>query len=191
MDTCTLTIDGLEVTADNRKTILEAALENSIYIPHLCHHPDLEPVGVCRLCMVEIEGMGMVISCMTPVKDNLVVWTESPEVEKVRRVAVELLLVNHPPVCHDCTADDQCELQRIAAYVGIEKERLERLRRPVKTFPIDTTNPFFDFDPNKCVLCGICVRTCDEIEGVNAIDFLYRGYDTKIGVFGDKPIKEE
>ena len=88
MDTCTLTIDGLEVTADNRKTILEAALENGIYIPHLCYHPDLEPVGVCRLCMVEIEGKGMVISCETPVEDNLVVWTESPEVDKVRRIAV-------------------------------------------------------------------------------------------------------
>ena len=85
MDTCTLTIDGLEITADNSKTILEAALENDIYIPHLCHHPDLEPVGVCRLCIVEIEGQGTVISCKTPVVDNLVVWTESPEVDKVNR----------------------------------------------------------------------------------------------------------
>jgi formate dehydrogenase (NADP+) alpha subunit len=190
MDTCTLTIDGLQVTADNRKTVLEAALENGIYIPHLCYHSDLEPVGVCRLCMVEIEGMGMVISCKTPVENNLVVWTESPEVDKVRRVAVELLLANHPPVCHDCSADDQCELQRVAAYVGIEQERLERLRHSERTFPIDTSNPFFDLDPNKCILCGICVRTCDEIMGVNAIDFLYRGYDTKIGVFLDNPIKE-
>ncbi len=186
----TFTIDGQQLTAGPDSTILEAALKNGIYIPHLCHHPDLKPVGVCRLCMVEIEGMGMVISCKTPVKNNLVVRTESPDVDKVRRVAVELLLANHPPVCHDCQANDQCELQRIAAFMGIEQKRLERLRHSGGTIPIDTSNPFFDLDPNKCVLCGICVRTCDEIEGVNAIDFLYRGFDTKIGVFGDKPIKE-
>jgi len=190
MDKVTLTIDGLEITVDKGITVLEAALENDIYIPHLCYHPDLKPIGVCRLCMVEIEGMGMVTSCMTPVENNLVVWTETPEISKVRRVAVELLLANHPPVCHDCSSDDQCELQRVIAYIGIEKEHLERLRRSEEILPIDTSNPFFDLDPNKCILCGICVRTCDEIQGVNAIDFLYRGYDTKIGVFGDYSIKE-
>ena len=88
MDTVSLTIDGLSIEAAKGKTILEAALDNDIYIPHLCHHPDLVPTGVCRLCMVDIEGMGMVISCKTPVEDNLGIWTESPEVDKVRRVAV-------------------------------------------------------------------------------------------------------
>jgi len=190
MEKVSLTIDGLDVSVDRSMTILEAALDNGIYIPHLCHHPDLEPAGVCRLCMVEIEGKGMVISCRTPVEDNLVVSTESPDIEKVRRVAVELLLAYHTPVCHDCSSDGHCELQRVAAYVGVERDHLEHLRRPSEIFPVDTSNPFFDLDRNKCILCGICVRTCDEIEGVNAIDFLYRGFDTKIGTFGDKPIKE-
>ena len=190
MATVTLTIDGLRITVDKKMNVLEAAIENGIYIPHLCHHPDLEPAGVCRLCMVEIAGRGMIISCRTPVEDGLVVWTESPDVDKVRRVAVELLLANHPPVCHDCTANNRCELQHIAAFVGIDENRRERLRRPELTAPIDTSNPFFNLDPNKCVLCGICVRTCDEIQGVNALDFLYRGYKTKIGTFGDKPIVE-
>lgn len=190
VDKITLIIDGLEIKADKGMTVLETALENGIYIPHLCHHPDLEPSGACRLCMVDIEGRGMTISCRTPVEDGLVVWTESPEVDRVRRIAAELLLVNHPAVCHDCSANNQCELQHIASFIGIEKEHLERLRSSEKTLPVDTSNPFFDLDPNKCVLCGICVRTCDEIQGVNALEFLYRGYDTKIGTFSDMPMVE-
>ncbi|MFC1650430.1 formate dehydrogenase subunit alpha [Candidatus Latescibacterota bacterium] len=190
METCTLTIDWLEIKAAQNKNILEAALENGIYIPHLCHHADLVPAGVCRLCMVDVEGRGTVISCKTPVENNLVVNTESPDVRKVRKVALELLLADHTPVCHDCTADGDCELQNVAAYVGVDQERLKRIRHYEEKYPIDSSNPFFDLDPNKCILCGICVRTCDEIEGVNAIDFLYRGYETKVGAFLDQPIKE-
>ena len=149
METCTLTIDGLEITAARNKNLLEAALENGIYIPHLCHHPDLVPASVCRLCMVEIKGRGTVISCKTPVEDNLVVLTESPEVGKVRRVALELLLADHTPVCHDCTADGDCELQNVAAYVGVDEARLKRIRHYEEKYPVDSSNPFFDLDPNK------------------------------------------
>ena len=190
MDTVYLTIDGIEVTALKEKTILEAALENGIYIPHLCHHPDLKPSGVCRMCMVEINGSGPVISCLTPVAQGIDVSTESPLIEKIRRVNVQLLLANHPLVCHDCRMNNQCELQRIAAYVGIDDEDMTRMRRLETEESVDNSNPFFDLDPNKCILCGICVRTCDEIEGVGAIDFLHRGFQTKIGTFGDIPIKE-
>jgi len=190
MDKITLTIDDLQITAGKGMTVLEAALENDIYIPHLCYHPDLEPVGVCRLCMVEIEGRGLTISCRAPVEQGLVVKTESPEIDMVRRVAVELLIVNHHADCLACTENNQCELQRLAAYVGIRSERLERLRRPEGTVPIDTSNPFFDRDPNKCVLCGICVRTCEELQGVSAIDFAFRGCNTTIGTFGSRPITE-
>lgn len=186
----TLKIDGLVITADKSMTVLEAALEHDIYIPHICYHPDLEPVGVCRLCMVEIEGSGLTISCKTPVAQDLVVRTESPEIDKVRRVAVELLIANHDSDCLSCTQDNQCELQRIASYVGIERERLKRLRLTTRKVPFDTSNPFFDRDPNKCVLCGICVRTCDELQGVNAIDFAFRGFDTTISTFGNKPLTE-
>ncbi|MGQ9629771.1 MAG: formate dehydrogenase subunit alpha [bacterium] len=190
MDKVKLTIDGLEITADRGMTVLEAALQNDIYIPHLCYHPDLEPAGVCRLCMVEIGGRGLTISCRTPVEDGLVVRTESPEIDKVRRVAVELLIANHLADCLTCAKNNQCELQRVAAYVGIDQDRLERLRRPTRTFPIDTSNPFFERDPNKCVLCGICVRTCEELQGVSAIDFAFRGYNTTISAFGGRPIAE-
>ena len=187
-DKITLAIDGVRIAAEPGATVLEAALAAGIYIPHLCYHPDLEPVGVCRLCMVEIEGRGLTLSCRAPVEQGLVVRTESPEIEAVRRVAAELLIVNHHADCLSCTANDKCKLQQIAAYVGIDQERLNRLRRPTAELPIDTSNPFFDRDPNRCVLCGICVRTCEQLQGVSAIDFAFRGYDTTISTFGNKPL---
>ena len=190
MDNTTLVVDGLQITAEGGATVLEAALAAGIYIPHLCHHPDLEPVGVCRLCMVEIEGRPMTLACRAPVEQGMVVCTQSEEIDKVRRVATELLIVNHPTGCLTCGKNDHCELQRIASFVGIDEERLGRLRRTTKEVPVDTSNPFFDHDPNKCVLCGICVRTCQELQGVGAIDFAFRGYDTAISAFGDQLIAE-
>ncbi len=187
MDKISLTIDGQEIIANKDMTILEAALENGIYIPHLCYHPDLEPVGVCRLCMVEIKGRRLTISCKAPVEEGIVVKTESNEINKVRRMAVELLIVNHHGDCLSCAKNNRCKLQEVANYIGIEEKRLQRLRRPASQFAIDTSHPFFDRDPNKCILCGICVRTCEEIQGVSAIDFAFRGYGTTISTFGNKP----
>ena len=189
MEKVTFTIDGQEITADRGTTVLDAALENGIYIPHLCHHPDLEPAGVCRLCMVEIEGR-LTLSCRVPVEQDLVVSIENPVVDQVRRVALELLLVNHPPDCLTCARNNDCKLQEAAAYIGVDTERMGRMRRTAKTVPIDSSNPFFDFDSNKCVLCGICVRTCDELQNIGALDFAFRGFDTKIGTFANKPIVE-
>ena len=189
MEKITLTIDGMAVETEPGSSVLKAALDAGIYIPHLCHHEDLEPVGVCRLCMVEIEGR-MVFSCLVPAEDGLVVRTESPAINNARRVAAELLIVNHNADCLACAKNNDCKLQEIAAYVGIDSERIERLRVPKEMLPVDDSNPFFDYDPNQCVLCGICVRTCDQLQGVAALDFAYRGYRTKISTFGDKPIAE-
>lgn len=190
MDKVTLTIDGLTVTVDRGKTVLEAALENGIYVPHLCYYPDLSPVGVCRLCMVEIEGRRASVACMTPVEPGMVVATDSPEISLIRKVAAELLIVNHDADCLTCPKDADCRLQEVARYVGVTEERLSRLRPGDMTGPKDTSNPFFLRDPNRCVYCGICVRTCEEINGVAAIDFAFRGYDTAISTFGNKPILE-
>lgn len=190
MEKVTLKIDDLEVTANKGTTILEAALQNGIYIPNLCYHPDLEPVGVCRLCMVQIKGRGMTISCRTPVEEGLEVQTDSPEIYTVRRVAIELLYANHKTNCTTCHKNYDCGLQQLAAYIGVEPERFNHLRKLTKSVPLDTSNPFFDRDPNKCVLCGICVRTCKEIVGVSAIDFAARGYQTTISTFVDKPLAE-
>ncbi len=184
----TLTIDGQEVKAAEGKRILEVALENDIYIPHLCHHCDLEPVGICRLCMVEINGKKLVVSCKTPVQEGMVVRTETNEVNKVRRIALELLIANHPMTCLPCSRNTDCELQRIADYIGVDEEHLNLYRRTTRTLPIDTSNPFFDRDPNKCVLCGICIRTCEELQGVSAIDYALRGLSTMVATLGNKPI---
>ena len=189
-DNIKLTIDNIEIVAAKGTTILQAALDNGIYIPHLCYHPDLEPVGVCRLCMIEIEGRGLTISCRAPVEEGLVVKTESPQINKVRRVAMELLIANHHVDCLVCAQNNQCAIQKLAAYVGIDEQRLEQLRQPAVTVALDTSNPFFDRDPNKCVLCGICVRTCDELQRVGGINFTFRGAETIVGTFGNKPIAE-
>ncbi len=185
-DRIELTINGLSVAADKGMTILEAALRKNIYIPHLCHHRDLEPVGACRLCMVEIGGGRTVVSCKIPAEDGMVVRTESPEITKIRQVALELLVADHDTDCLLCEQNTKCALQRVVDHVGLDKKRLSRLKLREKKLPIDDSNPFFDFNPNRCVLCGICVRTCSEIQGANAIDFAYRGVETKVTGFGDK-----
>lgn len=181
-----ITIDNLFYQVEEGQTILESALGAGIYVPHLCHHPDLKPVGVCRLCGVEVEGRGLVMSCNTPVSEGMVIHTNTPKVNNVRRIGLELLLVNHPDDCFTCSANNDCELLRIANHIGLDKSRMSIMRKPVEWKPIDSSNPFFNFDPNKCVLCGICVRTCEEIQGIRAINYVNRGYETQIGTFGNK-----
>ena len=167
-------------------TVLEAAQEAGIYIPTLCSDPDLEPYGSCRLCVVEIEGMrGLPTACTTPASDGMVVHTETPAVNEVRRLAVDLLMADHPVDCLTCRKNQQCELQKVAAYLGITERRFPHTDR---TFEIDTSNPFFDFDRNYCILCAKCVRACNEVTGVGAIDLAYRGYQAKVATFGDKPL---
>jgi len=190
MEKVSLIIDDQDIVADKGSTILEAALASKIYIPHLCYHPDLRPAGSCRLCLVEMENGRLVTSCRTPVKEGLVVKTKSPEVDKARRPIVEMLLANHHMDCRNCVKKGRCELQRIRANMRIDKKTLQRLRFPKEELSIDNSNPFFERDPNKCVLCGICVRTCQDIQGVSAIDFIGRGPTTKIATFGDNPIAQ-
>jgi formate dehydrogenase alpha subunit len=175
-----VSIDGARVAVDPSATVLEAALEHGTFIPHLCHDPDLAPAGVCRLCLVEVDGR-MVTACNTPVTEGAEIRTDTAEVRETQVGAVELLLVNHHRGRVDCEEGDACELRNIARFLRIDEARLDRLRSPERTLPADTSNPFFEFDPNVCVLCGICVRTCDEIVGVSAIDFVERGFDTTIG----------
>ncbi len=186
MGKITLTIDGVQVKTRKGATVLEAAQEAGIYIPTLCYDPDLKPYGACRLCVVEIEGMrGLPTSCTTTAAEGMVVHTDTPAINEVRDNIVELLIADHPSDCLTCPKNQYCELQKVAAYLGITKQRF---RKTTKSIPIDSSNPFFDRDLNYCVLCGICVRTCDEIMGVNAIEISSRGYASQVGTFGDKPL---
>ncbi len=213
MEKITLTINGQKVEATRGMTVLEAARSAGIYIPTLCYFPDLEPYGGCRLCVVEIDKVrGLPTSCTTPATDGMTVTTESEAINNVRRTALQLLLANHPCDCLEChrrercspydiclrhvavtdrcvtcPANEQCELQEVVDYLGVH--RIE-LGWKTGAFPVDTSNPFFDLNRNRCILCARCVRACTEITGVGAIDMAYRGYSMKVATFGDKPLME-
>ena len=183
-----LSIDGREITAQHGMMVLEAALEAGIYIPNLCYHPDLEPYGGCRMCIVEVTGMrGMPTACTTKVAEGMAVKTYGAELDKTRRDALQLLLANHPLDCLSCVKNQRCELQKVSAYLGVT-ERTMRRTAPVQ--PVDESNPFFKLDRNYCILCGRCTRTCDEITCVNAIELMARGDETYVGLFGNKPFME-
>jgi formate dehydrogenase alpha subunit len=191
MSKVNLTIDGINLMADSSKTILEVALDNKIYIPNLCHHEDLKPIGCCRMCMVEIVGQrGQVIACKTAIADGMNVRIESPEINLIRQTTLELLHANHQQDCTNCLQNSNCQLQVVTAFVGINQKRFDRLRKTKVYIEVDRSNPFFNLDHNKCILCGICVRTCDEVQGVNALDYGKRGYKTIISTYGNKLIQE-
>ena len=176
--TITLTIDGVKVTIERGRTVLEAARQAGIYLPTLCYDPDLEPYGGCRLCIVEVGGVrGLPPSCTLPAEDGMIVCTDSARLSAVRRATLELILSDHEGDCLACQKNGHCRLQDVSSYLGVGC-RPTRLRE--HALPVDASNPFFTFDPNKCILCGICVRTCAEIVGAHAIDFAWRGIDAKI-----------
>jgi formate dehydrogenase alpha subunit len=184
-----LTIDGRDVSVREGSTVLKAIEKAGIYVPTLCYDPALKPFGACRLCIVQIEGMrGLPTSCTTPAQDGMKVHTETEEIHKVRRMIVELAIANHPYECLLCNKSQDCELLKVARYVGVNQSSIERLRRAARRSAPDRSNPAFDVEPDKCILCGKCVRRCDEIVGVGAIDFCHRGYDTVISPFGGRPM---
>lgn len=184
-----LTINGQNVTVHEGATVLNAIEKAGFYVPTLCYDSDLKPFGACRLCIVQIEGMrGLPTSCTTPAQDGMKVHTETEEIQRVRRMIVELMIVNHPYECLLCNKSQNCELLKVARYVGVDQRSIERLRRTTRKREPDHSNPAFDFEPDKCILCGKCVRRCDEMVGVGAIDFCHRGDETVIRPFGEKPI---
>jgi formate dehydrogenase alpha subunit len=188
-DTITLIIDGKKIEAPKGTTVLEAAQSAGVYIPTLCYDPDLKPYGACRLCVVEIDKMrGLPTSCTTVATDGMVVHTETPIVNRTRRITMELIMANHHGDCLTCAKNQQCELQKIARYLGIEQEHFDRMRKSKEVLPIDNSHPAFTRDLNKCILCAKCVRACHEIAGVGAIDLAFRGNSARVSTFGDKPI---
>jgi bidirectional [NiFe] hydrogenase diaphorase subunit len=145
------------------------------------------PFGSCRLCFVEVEGRrSPVTACSIFVEDGMVVHTATPKTKRLRRTAFELLLSHHHLDCRNCAKNRNCELQRIAAHEGF-KLKLERYRRIPRALTVDDSHPLFIYDPNKCVLCGKCVWTCQE-HGIGIIDFAHRGLDTKVSTFDGIPM---
>jgi formate dehydrogenase alpha subunit len=188
MDNIRLTINGQRIEAKQGMTVLEVAQSAGIYIPTLCYHQDLEPYGGCRLCVVEIEKIrGQPTACTTSATDGMVVHTETPDVNQIRRNTVELLIADHPMDCLTCIKNQRCELQKVAGYLGITERRFPIAER---SLPVDDSNPFFTLDRNYCILCARCTRACNEITAVNAIEIVDRGYNSRVSTFGDKPLLE-
>ncbi len=173
-----LTIDEQELAVPAGTTIMEAAETLGIRIPRLCYHPDLSLQGSCRVCIVDVKGMGFFMAaCSVQVWEGMDVQTHSPEIRQARRDIIELILDNHPKDCQTCERDGRCELQNLAYSHGV-RERLFEGRR--KDFPIEATSKSVVRDPNKCVLCGRCVRVCDEIQGVCNLSQQGRGFETYV-----------
>lgn len=185
MNTFTITFDGKQVQAKDGQTILEAALDNGIYIPHMCHHPRLEPAGVCRLCLVEMADGQLMTSCRIKAIPGMIVRTKTQKVDKAVRPVVELLIGYHHERCTGCPAVGKCELQTVMSHLKIDRKRVRRLRPPPEKRPVDVMNRCFDYDPNRCVLCGICIRTCDVVCGTSLLYYTGRGHETKVVFYGD------
>lgn len=164
--TIALVLNGSQVSGRPGMTILELAQENNVYIPALCHDPHLIPTGTCRVCLVEDESNGdLLTACNTPIRAGMNIKTDSPRVIAARRVIVERLLANHPDSCLVCDKGNQCELRKIATELSIGLVRPSKARH---YFPLQDDNPFIVRDLSKCILCDKCVRACQELYGVGA-----------------------
>ena len=195
----TLEIDGFAVTVPEGTSIMRAAAEAGIPVPKLCATDSVEAFGSCRLCLVEIEGRaGTPASCTTPVSPGLVVHTQTQKLKDLRRGVMELYISDHPLDCLTCAANGDCELQDMAGVVGLRDVRYEAVEthfRPREAtgeanpayIPKDESNPYFTYDPAKCIVCSRCVRACEEVQGTFALTIEGRGFDSRVkaGIAGD------
>ena len=182
-----ITIDGKSVPIEGEKNILALIRKAGIDLPTFCYHSELSVYGACRMCMVEDERGRILASCSEQPRPGMVIRTNTRKIQKYRKLIVELLLASHCRDCTTCTKNGSCELQKIAFKVGIHAVRFLNNRKQV---PIDISSPSVVRDPNKCILCGDCVRTCAEIQGVGALDFAHRGSNMQVQPAFNKPLNE-
>ena len=176
----TLEIDGFKVTVPEGTSIMRAAATIGIDIPKLCATDSIEPFGSCRLCVVQIEGgRGMPASCTTPAAEGLKVVTQNQKLADVRRGVMELYISDHPLDCLTCSANGDCELQDMAGAVGLREVRYKPIETHLDAVK-DESNPYFSFDPSKCIVCSRCVRACEETQGTFALTIDGRGFDSKV-----------
>lgn len=181
---CQIEINGRVAEAEVGETLLEVLRREGVKVPTLCNVEGLNPTGACRMCVVEMEGRGnLVPSCAFPVSDGMKIQTHSAKAVQARKTIVELLLSSHPDDCNYCARNGNCELQTLAAELGVRQRRYKGKRKKMK---VDVANPSLVRDPEKCILCGRCVRVCEEIQNVGAIDFIGRGSDATVGTSFDE-----
>lgn len=174
-------IDGVAYEAQRGETVLQVCQRNGIHIPTLCHDKRLNPTGSCRLCLVEIKGK-LDTSCTVQVRDGMDVTTRNEHVVKGRRQVLDLLFSNHPNDCLTCQKSGECALQDYCYEYDVKDGSFRSGKR--KVYPKDTSNKFYDYDADKCILCGKCVRVCSELQCTNAIGYQDRGFDAKISAAG-------
>ncbi len=186
--TVTVTIDGNDVSVPAGTSVMRAAMHAGIKVPRLCATDSLESFGSCRLCLVEIEGRaGTPASCTTPVSPGMKVHTVSDRLRKLRRGVMELYISDHPLDCLTCSANGNCELQTAAGEVGLRDVRYGYAGANHLSAPTDGSNPYFDFDASKCIVCSRCVRACEEVQGTFALTVQGRGFASKIAAGMDEP----
>ena len=183
-----LTIDGRKVEVEEGTTILDAARQAKVHIPTLCYLPEVQAIGACRVCLVEIEGnRALQAACVSPAARDLVVYTNTEKVRKARKFSVEMLLSNHPFECLTCARNLNCELQSLASELGIREVRFSGEKSGGR---IDESSPSIRRDQNKCILCRRCVTVCQEIQSVTALYLQGRGFDTRVEPAFDRDIND-
>ncbi len=187
----TLTIDGARVTVPAGTSVMRAAALSDINIPKLCATDSLEPFGSCRLCLVEIEGRrGYPASCTTPAENGMVVRTQTPRLQALRKGVMELYISDHPLDCLTCPSNGNCELQDMAGVTGLREVRYGDDGANHLKLEKDESNPYFTFDSSKCIVCNRCVRACEETQGTFALTISGRGFDSRVSPGQDEPFME-
>lgn len=188
MENITLIIDGKNISCQKGATLLKVASEHGIKIPTLCYHPDLEPFGACRLCLVEDEKTGrLMASCVAPASQNMIIQTDSARIKKHRRNIVRMMMAEHPESCLLCSKGNRCQLRQIAAQLGIGETDLY----PMPNYKrLEYANPFIIRDLSKCILCGKCIRVDHELVVVGAIDYNLRGFRTRPATVHDLALEQ-
>ncbi len=191
MNLVSLAIDGKRIAAPEGQSLLWAALDNGIYIPNLCAIQEgTEPAAACRLCFVEVSGREQPLNaCTESVAKGMVVNTRGQKALRLARSGFELIMASHPVDCARCASNGRCELQKIARHLGVSL-KAKRLRKLTRELPVDNSHPLFNYDPNKCVLCGRCVQICREKLGIGVLGFAYRGFKRVVTTFANVPLAD-
>jgi len=187
----TLDIDGTQVTVPKGTSLMRAAVEAGIQVPKLCATDSLEPFGSCRLCLVEIDGRkGFPASCTTPAEAGMKVRTQTPKLQELRKGVMELYISDHPLDCLTCGANGNCELQDMAGVTGLREVRYGFDGANHTKSAKDESNPYFTYDPSKCIVCNRCVRACEETQGTFALTISGRGFESRVSPGQDEPFMQ-